>query len=330
MKAALIHEVGPPEQIIFEDLPTPTPQRGEVLIRVGAVAVNPIDTYIRGGAVSFDFPLPYIVGCDFAGTIVACGEGVKEFQIGERVWGSNQGIFGRQGTFAEVIAVPIEWIYRTPDDVRDEDAAAQALVGITAHLGLFQRAQLQAGETVLVNGGSGGVGASVIQLARAQGARVIATAGSEEKRTACIEWGAELAIDYRQEGWEKEVKELAPQGVHLLWDTTRDPDLDRDVDLLARGGRMILMAGRDARPPFPVGPFYSKSCTLLGLIMFAASAAEQRICGNAISDALASGALSPRIDRVLPLTETADAHRIQEEATIHGRGQLFGKIVLIP
>jgi len=330
MKAAFIREVGPPDHLIFDEVPTPSPATNQVLIRVGAVAVNPIDTYIRAGANYFTLPFPYIVGCDLAGTVVELGAGVTAFSVGDRVWGSNQGIFGRQGTFAEYAAVDGEWLFRTPHDVSDEAAAAQALVGITTHLGLFLRADLQPGETVLVNGGSGGVGSTVIQMARARGARVIATAGTEEKCDACREWGAELVIDYRETDLEERVRGLAPEGVDLFWDTTRNPDLERNVGLLARFGRMLLMAGRDACPPFPVGPFYSKSCTLLGLVMFAASAEQQRICGEAISRDLASGALAPRIDRVLPLAEAAEAHHVQEAATIHGRGGLFGKIVLRP
>jgi len=330
MQAAFIRDVGLPEQILIDDLPTPSPQPHQVLVRVGAVAVNPIDTYIRSGANYFDLPLPYIIGCDLAGTVVEAGDQVTQFQVGDRVWGSNQGVFGRQGTFAEYAAVDTEWLYKTPEAVRDEDAAAQALVGITAHLGLFLRSNLQPGETVLVNGGSGGIGSTVIQLARAHGARVIATAGSEEKCVACEEWGAERAIDYREGNLEAEVRQLAPEGVDLFWETARTPDLERNIGLLAPWGRMLLMAGRDARPTFPVGPFYAKSCTLLGLVIFAASADQQRVCGEAISEAMASGALTPRIDRVLPLAETAEAHRVQEAATIQGRGGLFGKIVLTP
>ena len=330
MKAAFIREVGPPEKIVVDEVATPSPLKNEVLVRVGAVAVNPIDTYIRGGANYFALPNPYIVGCDLAGTVVALGEEVTTFSIGDRVWGSNQGIFGRQGTFADYASVDAQWLYPTPDEVSDETAAAQALVGITAHLGLFLRADLQPGEIVMVNGGSGAVGSTVIQMARAHGARVIATAGNAQKCAACRDWGAELAIDYHQTDIEAQVRALAPEGVDLFWDTARTPDLERNIGLLARFGRMILMAGRDARPVFPVGPFYSKSCTMLGLVMFAASAEQQRVCGESIGRDLASGALVPRIDRVLPLSAAAEAHQVQETATVQTGGGLFGKIVLMP
>src|SRR3954470_18212656 len=159
MKAAYLEATGAPDVIRYGDLPDPEPQAGEVRVKVTAVAVNPIDTYIRSGAVSMPLPKPFVVGCDLAGTVNKVGPGVKRFKVGDRVWGSNQGLLGRQGTFAEFACVAEQWLYPTPDGVADEQAAACALVGITAHLGLFGCAKLQAGETVFVNGGTGGVGA---------------------------------------------------------------------------------------------------------------------------------------------------------------------------
>jgi NADPH2:quinone reductase len=170
----------------------------------------------------------------------------------------------------------------------------------------------------------------VIQMAKATGARVIATAGSEEKLAACRQSGADLAIDYNAENLEEQVREFAPEGVDIYWEISREPDLDRGIGLLANWGRMILMAGREAKPSFPVGPFYSKSCSLLGLVLFAVSAEQQRASAVDINRFLESGQLRPRIDRVLPMAETLAAHRLQEQATIHGSGELFGKIVLEP
>src|SRR5207248_7013 len=123
-----------------------------VLVRVKAVAVNPIDTYIRAGAVAMNLPKPFILGCDLAGVVEALGPSVSLFKPGDRVWGSNQGLLGRQGTFAEYAAVSESWLYPTPPNVTDETAAAVALVGITAHLGLFRGADLRREETVFVNG----------------------------------------------------------------------------------------------------------------------------------------------------------------------------------
>ncbi len=330
MKAAYIEQTGPPENIVYGDLPDPKPQGKQVLVKVAAVAVNPIDTYIRSGMVKMDLPMPFIVGCDVAGTVEAVGPEAGRFAVGDRVWGSNQGLLGRQGTFAEYAAIDEDWLYSTPDGVDDQQAAAIALVGITAHLGLFRDGRLKPGETVFINGGSGGVGSTVLQMAKAVGAKVICTAGSPEKVEACRTLGADRAINYKQENVADAIREAAPEGVNLWWETTREPDFDLVVQSLAPRGRMILMAGREARPEFPVGPFYVKGCSLHGFAMFNASADEQRTCSQEIGKWLAEGKLRPRIDRVMPLSETAQAHRLQEDNTLGNANTLSGKIVLTP
>ena len=330
MKAAYIEETGPPENIQYGELPDPGISGSQVLVRVKAVAVNPIDTYVRGGLIPMELPTPYVPGCDLAGVVEAVGPETTRFKVGDRVWGSNQGLIGRQGTFSELAAVDEGWLYPTPDAVSDEDAAATALVGVTAHLGLFREARLQAGETVFVNGGAGGVGSAVVQMARAAGARVIAAAGSDQRARACLELGAESAINYRTQDVAGELAKAAPDGVNVYWETARMPDFDLAVGALAERGRMVLMAGRDARPEFPVGPFYVKECSLHGFVMFKATPDEQRACADDINRWLAGGELKARIDRVLPLSETAEAHRVQEANTIHGEGSLSGKIVLRP
>jgi NADPH2:quinone reductase len=195
MKAAYINATGPADSTIqFGDLPKPEPTGSQVLIKVGAVALNPIDTYLRNGANYWELPKPFIIGCDVAGTIEAVGSHVKRFKVGDRVWGSNQGLMGRQGTFAEFCAADEQWLYPTPHTVTDEEAAACALVGITAHLGLFREAKLEVGEMIFVNGGSGGVGSMVVQMAKIAGARVIATAGSAVKVAALKKLGADVAV----------------------------------------------------------------------------------------------------------------------------------------
>lgn len=330
MKAAYIEQTGPPENIQYGELPTPQPQGKQVLVKVAAVAVNPIDTYVRSGMVKMELPLPFIIGCDVAGTVEAVGPEATRFKPGDRVWGSNQGLLGRQGTFAEYAAIDEDWLYLTPDGVDDQQTAAIALVGITAHLGLFRDGKLKPGETVFVNGGSGGVGSTVVQMAKAVGAKVICTAGSPEKVQACLELGADHAINYKQENVAEAIRAAAPEGINLWWETTREPNFDLVVESLAPRGRMILMAGREARPPFPVGPFYVKGCSLHGFAMFNASADEQRTCGQEIGKWLAEGKLRPRIDRVLPLSEAAEAHRLQEDNTLRQANTLSGKIVLTP
>ncbi|HEX5472788.1 MAG TPA: NADPH:quinone reductase [Lacipirellulaceae bacterium] len=330
MKAAYINQPGPPENIVVGELPTPEPAGSQVLVRVKAAALNPIDTYIRSGNVKMNLPLPFVSGCDLAGVVEKVGPKAKRFKVGDRVWGSNQGRHGRQGTFAEYAAVDESWLYPIPEGVSDETAAACALVTLTAHIGLVREARLQTGETLFVNGGTGGVGSMVVQMAKALGARVITTAGSDEKVQICRELGADAAINYKQEEITARVKELAPNGVNVWWETIREPNFDQTVSLLAPHGRMILMAGRDARPPFPVGPFYTKDCSILGFAVLNATAEEQQIAAKDINRWLATGKIKARIDRVMPLDEAAAAQRLQEESTIGKSGALAGKIVIKP
>jgi NADPH2:quinone reductase len=328
--AAYINQPGPPETIVVGDLPIPGVAGTQALVKVGGVSVNPIDTYVRSGTVKMELPLPFIVGCDVAGRVEAVGPDVRRFKPGDRVWGSNQGLLGRQGTFAEYAAIDECWLYPTPDDVADEQAAAVALVSITAHLGLFRDVKLQPGETLFVNGGSGGVGSMVVQMAKAAGARVMTTAGSDSKIAKARSYGADLAVNYKTENVDEQLREFAPGGVNVWWETQREPDFDRTVSHLARRGRMILMAGRDARPAFPVGPFYVKDCSLFGFAMFNATPDEQRTAAENINRWLSLGKLRCNIDRILPLTDTPLAHKLQEESTVHRTGALAGKLVLKP
>jgi NADPH:quinone reductase len=331
MKAAYITAPGPAESIVYGELPDPAPPTGtRLLLKVNAVSLNPIDTYLRGGFVKMDLPSPFILGCDFAGVVEAVGPEVTDFEPGDRVWGSNQGLLGRQGTFAERIIVDQCWAYATPPNVRDEQAAAIALVGITAHLGLVRDGKLARGETVFVNGASGGVGSTVVQIAKLLGARVIATVGSPQKAEAILQLGADYAIVYNTVEPNLALRKITPGGVNLWWETTREPDFDKIVSAIASRGRVIIMAGRDARPPFPVGPFYVKGASIHGFVMFAAHPDEQREAADDLNTWLAAGKLKPRIDRVLPLAEAAAAHRLQEDNTIGKAGALSGKIVLKP
>lgn len=332
MKAAFIRKTGTPDVIEYDELPTPEPGPNEVLVKVGAVAVNPIDAYIRSGAVAVPLTFPYVLGCDLAGTVEKCGSQASAFKPGDRVWGSNQGLAGRQGTFSEYAAVDEKWLYPTPEGMSDETAAAGALVGITAHLGLFLHAGLRGGELVFVNGGTGGVGASVVQLAKAVDAKVIATVGNDEKKKLCESWGADLVLDYHSPALDDEIRAFVERhgGINIWWETQREPTFDRTIGLMAKRGRIVLMAGREARPEFPVGPFYVNDLRLVGFAMFNASPEEQRECASAIEAASNAGKWHPQIGAAFPLSEAARAHQLQEDNTLGKKGTLSGKIVLTP
>jgi NADPH2:quinone reductase len=331
MKAAYLESTGGPEVLRVGDLPQPAPKGDEILIKVGAAALNPIDTYIRAGAVAMQLPKPFITGTDVAGTVTATGPSVKRFKAGDRVWGSNQGLLGRQGTCADYVCASEEWFYPTPAGVTDQEAAAVALVGITAHLGLFRCAHLKAGEIVFVNGGTGGVGSMVVQMAKAVGAKAIATVGSDDKVTLCKSWGVDCVLNYKTDDVPARIKEFTQgKGVNVWYETQREQDFFKMVDLMAKRGRMIVMAGRQAQPTFPVGPFYVKDLALHGFAMFNATPNEQRVCADDINRWLAAKNLHAPIGKTFKISEAAAAHRFLEENTLQKAGTLTGKVVLHP
>ena len=331
MKAAFFEMTGPVEVIQYGDLAMPEPTGNEVRVKVLAASLNPLDVYIRAGKVAMPLPKPFIPGCDLAGVVEALGPTAAKFKLGDRVWGSNRGILGRQGTFAEYCCAPEEFLYPLPKGVSETDAAAMALVGITAHLGLFWRTSLKAGETIFVDGGTGGVGMAVVQMAKIAGAKVIATAGSPEKAEVLRKLFADTVVEYKTQDAVAVVKEsTGGRGVDVFFETVPPDDLDRIVEMMAPRGRIVVMAGRGARPVFPNGPFYVKGLSLFGFVMFAMTAAEQAKCAEAMNVWMTSGQLKPLIGATFPLSQVREAHRLQEANTVGRAGTLIGKIVVVP
>ncbi len=330
MQAAFIDKQGDPSLLQVGALPTPESSNGEVLVRISVSGVNPIDTYIRSGAIPLPIEFPYVPGCDFSGTVESVGSEVKRFRVGDRVWGSNQSLFGRQGTLAEFVAVDEDWVYQTPSGMSDVQAAAGALTGITAHLGLFLHGQLKPGEVVFVNGGTGGVGSMVVQFAKAAQAKVITTAGTDEKRKFASDLGADLVLDYNSETLDAEIQAFCEEhgGIDLWWETQREPTLPRTIGMMKKRGRIILMAGRAAEPQFPLGQFYVNDLRMIGFAMFNASPEEQRQCAEEMNRWFEMGLWKPVIGKTLPLSEAAQAHQLQEENTLGDAHSLTGKIVV--
>ncbi|HSQ55446.1 MAG TPA: NADPH:quinone reductase, partial [Gemmata sp.] len=310
----------------------------EIRVRVLAASINPIDTYIRSGAAPMPLPKPAITGTDFAGVVDAVGPEVLRFKVGDRVWGSNQGLLGRQGTCAEYVCVDQKWAYPTPGNVIDKQPAAIALVGITAHLGLFACAKLKAKDFVFVNGGTGGVGSMVLQMTKAVGARAVTTVGSDEKAKLARAFGADNVINYKTDDVAEKVRAATGNaGIDVWYETQPPTDLDRTVELMAPRGRIVVMAGRTARPAFPNGPFYVKGLSMFGFAMFNMSPGEQQACADDMCRWMRHGQLKTSIGerysligKTFPLAETAAAHQLQEDNTLRKAGTLTGKIVILP
>jgi len=325
MQAAYIQAVGPPENIMVGELPVPEVGPSQVLVRVTATCVDPIDTYIRSGAYPLPLPSPFIIGRDLVGTVERVGSAVTQFAPGQQVWCNNQGYAGRQGTFAEYATVDESLLYALPAGVSDQAAVAVVHSALTASVGL-QKISLRAGDSLLVNGAAGNVGSAILQLAQAAGIRTFATAGNAESLAWCRQLGAEQAVDYHDAAaLDQAIRAFAPQGVTAYWDTSGQQNLEQAVDWLAHHGRLVLMSGLNARPVFPVGGFYTKNCSLFGFTVTSLEVEELRVQAQAINAWFAQGNLQVRIDRVLPLSAAAEAHRLMET-----RGAVTGKIVILP
>lgn len=327
MKAVFIKKTGGPNVIEYGELPTPTIRDNEVLVKVSAVAVNPLDTYVRSGKYTFTepLPLPFIVGSDAVGIVTHVGSSVKEFKPGQRVWTNRMGMKGRQGSFAEYLAIDSALLYPAPQHVDDNALVAILQSGATACLGLIRAAMLKASEIIFVNGGAGSVGSAIIQLAVARGARVIATTSSDEKMEWCKSLGAELVLDYHKDNFAEKIKTLAPQGVDVFWDTSKHPNFEICVPLMTHHGRIVLMAGGEAHPTLPVGLFYNKECTLKGFTLIHAGQLELKGCAEILNRCLEDGKLKAKIAKELPFSKAAEAHSM-----IESDSELWGKIILKP
>jgi NADPH2:quinone reductase len=324
MKAAFLEEFGPPEVIRYSELSTPHVGPGDVLVRVEAVAVNSIDTYIRSGAYPVRAPMPFIIGRDLVGTVVETGSGVRRFHPGDRVWANNQGYDGRQGSFSEYSAVAEELLYPLPPGADALETAAVVHSALTAVLGLQFKARVRAQEAVFVNGGDGNVGTAALGIAKALGARIAVTAARQDKAEWCRTLGADLVIDYKTQNVVEALREFAPEGVNVYFDTTRQFDAKMALQSLARRGRILVIAGMAGETILPVGQFYLRNATMFGFTVTDATTQELAACAGEINRWLTRGTVRARIACRFPLSEAAEAHRCFEA------GGLFGKIVLTP
>jgi NADPH:quinone reductase len=321
MNAIVVREFGPPEVMKLEEVSPLSAGPGQVVVSVKAVGVNPVETYIRAGAYARKPNLPYTPGTDAAGIIEAVGEGVTRVKVGDRVYAhATAGPGGyRQSTVCEE-----SQIHALPDRLSFQQGAALGVPYSTAWRALFLRAQARPGETVLIHGASGGVGVAAIQIARAFGVRVIGTAGTERGIQLAREQGAREVLNHREGDYLKRVMPLTDgRGVDLVLEMLANVNLDRDLDVLALRGRVMLVGNR-GRIEIDPRKIMSKDAAVLGMLMMNATADEYRTIHAALAPGLENGSLSPVVGREMPLARAPESHHAVLEPGA------YGKIVLIP
>jgi len=320
MKAIRIHSFGPAEVMKTEDVPELVPGPGQVLVTVKAAGVNPVDTYIRSGLYRPDLELPYTPGIDAAGVIAAIGDGVNHRTVGQRVYIA----WSLSGTYAEQVLCKEFQTHPLPDAVSFGQGAAIGVPYGAAYRALFQRAGAQAGESVLVHGASGGVGIAAIQLARKAGMRVIGTAGTEPGRELVLAQGAHHVLNHREEGYLDNIqKQTCGKGVDVILEMLANVNLDKDLQLLAPAGRVVIIGSR-GRVEIDPRNAMSRDATIFGMSLFNASDKELTSMHAAFAAGLEDGTLRPVVSREIPLAEAAAAHHEVMEAST------LGKIVLLP
>jgi len=320
MKAIRVEKHGGPEVLELRDVPDPRPAAGQVLLRVHAAGVNPVETYIRAGQQGYSAQLPYTPGGDAAGVIEAVGPDVSGVGPGDRVFTSR----AFTGAYAEKALANAADVYPLPANVGFPAGAALGVPWATAYRGLFQRARILPDETLLVHGASGGVGSAAVQLARAAGVTVIGTGGSEEGRRRVLALGAHHVLDHHASDYLARVRELTGgRGADVILEMLADVNLTKDFEALARYGRIVVVGSRGA-VAFEPRLTMRLDASILGMSLFNAPPEDLRRAYVAIGAGLANGSLRPMIGRELPLAEAARAHR---EVMQPGSP---GKIVLVP
>ena len=320
MKAIRVHEFGGPEQLKFEDVPDPQPGSGQVVVRVHAAGVNPVETYVRTGTYAFKPNLPYTPGADAAGVVLKVGPEAKRFKPGDRVFFTAT----QTGAYAEQALCDEAKVHHLPDHVSFEQGAAMGVPYGTAYRGLFLRAEAKPGETVLIHGASGGVGSAAVQLARAIGMTVIGTAGSEDGMKLVREQGAQHARNHSAQGYLDEIKNLTDgRGVDVIIEMLANKNLANDLTLLAKKGRVIVIGNRgtiEINPRDAMG----RDADIRGTTLVNTTEPEYREMYAALGAGLENGTLRPVIGARIPLAEAKRAH----EEIMKPSGA-YGKMVLI-
>ena len=323
MQAICVRKTGGPEVLVLEELPDPVAGEGQLVVRLHAAGVNPVDVYIRSAAQGRNPALPYVPGMDGAGVIESVGSGVTRFAEGDRVYLSGTAPVPMTGTYADRALCTAANVHPLPARLSFAQGAAVNVAYATAYRSIVDRARTRPGETMLVHGGSGGVGLAAIQIGRAMGLTVLATAGTARGLALVVEQGAHEAFDHGAPDYLSRIMAAtAGRGVDVIIEMLANVNLDKDLGLLARNGRVVVVGNR-GRVEIDARQTMGRDAAILGMTLMNATS-EDRVRIHAALDAgLANGTLTPIVGREFPLAEAAAAHAAVMEPGAHG------KIVLV-
>ncbi len=322
MKAIQVQKLGGPEALTLVDVPIPKPKSNEVVVKISAAGVNFIDVYFREGR--YPAPLPFVDGQEASGIVSEVGTEVTAWKPGDRV-----AYTGSLGAYADYAAVPADRLVRVPETVKDEQAAAVMLQGMTAHYLVNSTYPLKKGETALIHAAAGGVGLLLVQMAKNIGARVIGTAGSPDKAKLAREAGADEVIVYTKQDFETETKRLTGgKGVDVVYDGVGKSTFESDLNILRPRGYLVLFGGASGSvPPFDLIKLSQKGSLFLtrpSLAHYIATREELERRADAVLNMISDGKLKLRVAHIYKLEEAQQAHR-----DLEGR-KTTGKILLIP
>jgi NADPH2:quinone reductase len=320
MRAIRVHEFGGPEVLRAEESPVPQLAAGQVLVRVKAAGVNPVETYMRSGTYAIKPSLPWTPGSDSGGIVEAVGDGAGRYKHGDRVYT----VRSVSGTYAELALCDLSHVYPLPENATFTQGAALGVPYATAARGLFHRGHALPGETLLVHGASGGVGTAAVQMARAHGMTVIGTAGTDKGLRLIRQQGATHALNHHDPKYLDQVRSITGgRGVDIILEMLANVNLGKDLTLLAPRGRVVVIGSRgtvEINPRDTMG----RDADIRGMTLFNTSQAELDSIHAAIRAGLETGTLDPVISQEIPLAEAARAHQ-----AVMAPGA-YGKIVLVP
>jgi NADPH:quinone reductase len=321
MKAIRVSEYGGPSVLKLEEVPTPQAGAGQVLVRVHAAGVNPVETYLRANVDNRGPKLPYTPGADGAGVVEAVGSGVTSVKPGDRVYIGGSAT----GTYAELCLCTEAQVHELPANASFAQGAAMNVPYGTAYHALFHRGRGDAGESVLVHGASGGVGTGAVQLARARGMTVFGTAGTDRGRRLVLEQGAHHVLDHTSPKYLDELLSLTGgKGVDVILEMLANVNLQKDLGIVAMNGRIVVIGNRGTIEINPRGAM-NKNATILGMALYHATPAQVVAIHTALVEGLRNGTLRPVIAQEIPLAQAPRSHEAVMEASGHS-----GKIVLVP